>query len=434
MADSLQPTTLVIFGVSGDLSQRYLLPALSEICQSSDLKAHLRILGISRRPIEARQILKGPTASLASQFETYRMDYDAPGEYQKLKTYLKSHDTEQVIFYFAVPPAAVLPIVARLGAAKMNTPRYKLLMEKPFGFDLASAKKLIKQTSQHFKDGQVYRIDHYLAKEMAQNIAVFLGSNALFRDVWSNQFIDKIEITAEESVGVKGREHFYEQTGALRDVVQSHLLQLAALTLMQPCEDFSDLEVLPSHRLAALKQLRLAGGADCIIRGQYAGYRQTVGKPGSKTETFISLLLDSTDTRWKGVPIRLTTGKRLKQKLTEIRVYFKKAQDSQANLLRLRIQPREAIELELWVKKPGYEQELQKLPLDFVYKQYFGRLPDAYEQVIVDAIRSRANLFASSQEVLASWTILQPVLDNWDDRPLRTYQPVSSADTILKNT
>ncbi len=433
MPEKLQPTTLVIFGVSGDLSQRYLLPALAEICQSRDLRAHLKILGISRRPLTADEILKGKTASLRRQFDTYQMDYQTAGEYKKLKTELAKHDTGQVIFYFAVPPSAVLPIVNCLGQAGLNGPKYRLLMEKPFGTDLPSARRLIAATDKYFKAKQVYRIDHYLAKEMVQNIAVFLGSNAIFRDVWDNRFIEAIDIVVEESLGIEGR-GFYDQTGALRDIVQSHLLQLAALVLMQPCEDFTDLEVLPSRRLAALRQLKLAEGDSCIIRGQYDGYREEVGNPKSKTETFISLLLLSEDTRWAGVPIRLTTGKRLDRKLTEIRVRFKRAQESQTNQLRLRVQPHEAIELDLWVKQPGYGQQLQKLPLDFVYGQYFGRLPDAYEQVIVDAVRGRANLFASSPEVLASWAVLQPVLDTWDNRSLKAYRPGSTAEAILQNT
>jgi glucose-6-phosphate 1-dehydrogenase len=432
MAQSLEPTTLVIFGVSGDLSQRYLLPALAEICQNSDFKAHLKILGISRRSISPKEILKDRTAGLASQFEVLQMDYGVATEYQKLKDYLSKHDAKQVIFYFAVPPEAVLPIVKMMGMSKMNTPSYKLLMEKPFGTDLRSAKKLITETNKYFKEAQVYRIDHYLAKEMAQNIAVFLGSNALFRDVWNNQFIEKIEIVAEESIGIEGRGHFYEQTGALRDIIQSHLLQLAALTLMEPCPDVFDFSQVQTRRLAALKQLQVDLGS--VVKAQYDGYRQEANNPDSNIETFVALNLKSDNPKWHNVPIQLITGKKLKQKLTEIRIHFKKAQAAQANLLRLRVQPKEGIELELWVKKPGYEQDLQKLPLDFSYQQHFDRLPDAYEQVIIDAVRGRSNLFASSGEVLASWEVLQPLLNKWDVHPLKTYQPGADAKDILKNT
>lgn len=430
MAEKLPSTTLAIFGVSGDLSRRYLLPALAEIAQSSDIMANLKILGLSRRQIEKSELLTKSTSKLASRFEVLRMDYDRARDYQTLKHRLNKLAGDQVIFYLAVPPQVVLPIVGQLGAGGLNSRKYRLLMEKPFGTDLISAERLIKQISRHFKEEQIYRIDHYLAKEAAQNIAVFLGSNALFRDVWNNKFIQKIDIAAEESIGIESRAEFWEQTGSLRDFVQSHLMQLAALVLMAPSPDVFDFSMVQPRRLAALKQLKLAD-AGAAVKAQYESYRQEVGNPASKTETFVSLELRSSDPKWRGVPIRLTTGKRLKEKLTEIRIYFKKTQSAQTNLLKLRIQPKEAIELELWVKKPGYDHRLQKLPLDFAYQQYFDRLPKAYEQVIVDAIRSRNNLFASSQEVLASWKVLKPLLADWDSRTPIIYKAGSPADQII---
>jgi len=432
MAEKLPTTTIAIFGVSGDLSRRYLLPALAEICQSSDVSAQLNILGLSRRELLAKDVLPKRAGGLASQFQILQMDYGQAADYKKLKAKLNQLDCQQVIFYFAVPPSAVLPIVQQLGKSGLNGPKYRLLMEKPFGTDLASAKTLINEINRRFKEEQVYRIDHYLAKEAAQNISVFLGSNALFRDVWNNKFIEKIDIFAEESIGVENRAEFWEQTGTLRDFVQSHLMQLAALALMEPCPDVFDFSMVQPRRLAALKNLELAAGA--AIKAQYQGYRREAGNPKSKTETFASLELKSNDPNWKGVPIRLTTGKRLKEKSTEIRVYFKKTQSAQTNLLTLRIQPKEGIELELWVKKPGYEQELQKLPLDFAYQQYFDRLPEAYEQVIVDAVRSRNNLFASSDEVLASWKVLQPLLKNWDSRQPTIYKTGQTAEQVIQNT
>jgi glucose-6-phosphate 1-dehydrogenase len=428
MAEKLPSTTLVIFGVTGDLSRRYLLPALAEICESSDVRASLKITGVSRRPLNPDTIPAG-AESLRQRFSFLQMDYQRPGDYDQLKTGLEEDGTDQVIFYFAVPPQAVLPIIKALGAAKLNTSKYRLLMEKPFGTDLKSAEALIDEISRHFKEEQVYRIDHYLAKEAAQNISVFLGSNALFRDVWSNKFIERIEIVAQESIGIEGRTDLWEKTGTLRDFVQSHLMQLAALVLMRPCPDVFDFSEVRPRRLAALKKLKLAG-AGAAVKGQYDGYRREAGNPGSNIETFVSVELKSDDPDWRGVPISLTTGKRLNEKLTEIRVYFKKTQTAQTNSLKLRIQPKEAIELELWVKKPGYEQELVKQPLDFSYQQYYNRLPEAYEQVIVDAIRSRNNLFASSEEVLASWKILQPLLSGWDERAPHIYKPGLTAEEV----
>jgi glucose-6-phosphate 1-dehydrogenase len=425
-------TVLVILGVSGDLSRRKLLPALGEICAGSDIRANLRVLGVSRRQVEIGSVLPPNSESLRGRFELLQMDYSQAGEYQKLQSALNKYSAGQIIFYFAVPPEAVPAIVKQLGEAGMNTAKHKLLMEKPFGVDLESAKVLISETDKYFKEDQVYRIDHYLAKEPAQNIAVFLGSNVLFRDLWSNHFIEKIEIVAEEKIDIEGRGAFYEQTGALRDIIQSHLLQLAALTLMKPCPDVFDFSMVRRRRLEALQSLSIDTELP-IDKAQYEGYAEEAGNPDSQTETFVSLALKSADPAWAGVPIWLATGKALAEKLTEIRVHFKKTQSAQANLLRLRLQPNEAIELELWVKKPGYEQELQKLPLDFVYNRHFSRLPDAYEQVIVDAIRSRANLFASSDEVLASWQILQPVLDKWrgGGEQIKKYKPGSSVNQIL---
>jgi glucose-6-phosphate 1-dehydrogenase len=431
VAENLPVTTLVIFGISGDLSRRYLLPALAEICQSSDFKAQLKILGLSRRDIDTNEVLSDKTSNLKDQMQIMQMDYEDANQYIKLQQKLDGLKTEQVMFYFAVPPEAVLSIISKLGEAKLNTAKYRLLMEKPFGNDLASAKQLISETNRCFAEEQIYRIDHYLAKEMAQNIAVFLGSNALFRDVWNNQSIEKIEIVAEESIGIEGRAQFYEQTGALRDIIQSHLLQLTALTIMEPCPDVFDFTMMRSRRLAVLRQLKAK--PESVVLGQYQGYKQEVNDPSSSVETFVSVELESSDPKWRGVPLRLITGKKLQEKITEIRVFLKKTQDAQTNLLRLHVHPREGIEIDLWVKKPGYEQELQMLPLDFSYGQYFGRLPDAYEQVIVDAVRGRANLFASSDEVLASWEILQPVLDNWKGNPA-IYEPGSSVQAILENT
>lgn len=428
-------TTLVIFGVTGDLSSRYLLPALSEICGNSDIRAKVRILGLSRRPIQAENVLKNNTADLAGQFNVFQIDYQQENEYQKLKQKLDEQETKQVIFYFAVPPEAVLPIVGNLGRSGLNGNNIKLLMEKPFGSDLASAQKIVQEVSRYFKEEQVYRIDHYLAKEMAQNIAVFLGSNAIFRRIWSKDFIDYIEIVVAEEIGIEGRAHFYEQTGALRDIIQSHGLQLAALTLMEPCPHDFDFNDLPARRLAALKQLSVADTIDkSIVRAQYQGYKDEAGNPGSFVETFAALELDSSDPRWQDVPIFLATGKNLDQRLTQIRINFKKDNDSEANTLVMRVQPHEGIELDLWVKQPGYERQLQKRTLSFSYAQDFEeRLPNAYEQIIVDALRGSQSLFAGSGEVLESWRIIQPVLDRWQssNEGIRVYQPGSTVEQII---
>lgn len=426
-------TTLVIFGVSGALSKRKLLPALVQICQSTEIRANLQILGLSRRPISIKDVLSGYSSNLSGQFELMQIDYSQPDSFKELKKKLHDIGSEQVIFYFAVPPEAVLPIVENLGKSSLNTANHRLLMEKPFGIDLSSAKKLIKESSKYFDDKQIYRIDHYLAKEMAQNIAVFLAANSIFRRVWNNDFIEKIEIISPEDRDIEDRVDFYEQTGALRDGIQSHLLQLLALVLMKPCPDIFDFSQVPARRLEALNQIEPAD-PNKAIRGQYAGYALEVGNQSSNTETFVYLELTSRDPVWRGVPLVLTTGKALDKKSTEIKVHFKKAAKNEANLLTIRVQPNEGIELDLWVKKPGYENDLQKLQLEFNYSKSFNnKLPEAYEQIIVDAIRSRQNLFASSDEVIASWKIFDNLLNVWqgNDRGLVEYEKGNSTEQIL---
>lgn len=430
------PTILVVFGITGDLSHRYLLPAVAEITKIEHLAKKLRILGVSRRTIKPAGIFKGSKSDLAKLSQTFRMDYSKAEDYQKLKAKLIELDGDfgqkaQIIFYFAVPPAEVPNIINMMGQAGLNSPNTKLLLEKPFGTDLSSAKKLIEETAATYPEKQIYRIDHYLAKEMAQNITVFLGSNTIFRDVWNNQFIESIEITAAEKIGIEGRLNFYEATGALRDY-QSHLLQLAALVLMEPCSDIFDFEEIPRRRLAALKNIEPIDPKKAV-RAQYDSYRKEVKNPGSNVETFIDLQISSRDPRWTGVPIRLNTGKCLDNKLTQITIRFKKVTPRAANSLILRVQPREGIEFDLWVKEPGYERRLQKLLLSFYYDTHFGHLPNAYEQVLVDAMRSNHSLFTSGEEILAMWQIVQPLIDGWrkDSTSLKTYKRGSTVSELV---
>ncbi len=439
--EKLPPTILVIFGITGDLSGRYLLPALAEICRSDRLSKDFQILGVSRRDVTKDQILRGKQKILLPYSQIFKMDLAQEADYQKLKHQLEKLNQKfgskpQVIFYLSVPSVAARQIIELLGQAGLHAGHMKLLLEKPFGSDLDSAQELVAETSQYFPEPQVYRIDHYLAKEMAQNITVFLGSNSIFRDIWSSQFIEDIKIVVSEKIGIEGRSGFYESTGALRDIVQSHLLQLSALTLMEPCSDIFDFDEIPRRRLAALKALEPVPSDKCserVVRAQYEGYVKEVANPGSQVETFVAITLYSKDPRWENVPVHLITGKNLDKKLTEIRVSFKKTSNQASNMLVLRIQPNEGIELDLWVKEPGYERKLQKRRLSFEYDLEFGRLPDAYEQVLIDAMRGNHSLFASSAEVLASWQILQPVLEYFSlgKVELKTYKPGSTIAQIL---
>lgn len=433
----LPPTIFVIFGITGDLSRRKLLPSLEQIRVSGNLPKDFKILGISRRDISPEDVAGEKFKALKKYMHTLQMDMSEQKDYrrleEKLKKMLPKHKA-QYVFYLAVPPENVASVVSRLAGVGLDGPEVKLLLEKPFGLDYPSAKTLISHTNKHYKEKQIYRIDHYLAKEMAQNIVVFLNSNALFRQVWNNQFIEKIEIVAAESIGIEGRVDFYEQTGALRDLVQSHLMQLAALVLMQPCSNIFSFEEVPKRRLEALNNLQpVTNPKKQVIAGQYASYTKETAKPKSNNETFISLVLFSEDNRWQGVPIHLVTGKKLNQKLTSIMIHFKRSHHSQANLLSLRIQPNEAVEFDVWVKEPGYSRSLQQKPLSFNYGHHYQSLPEAYEQVIIDAFASNRSLFASGEEVLASWKILQPILDSWEsNKPLTIYKDGSEIADILQ--
>ena len=403
----LMKTKLLIFGISGDLSRRKLLPALGSII-AAGAGTDLEIIGVSRRDLVSSELFD---EALIEHSSLFTMDMALADEYHRLKDHLSIGVEEQLIIYLSVPPVAAYQIVSLLGAAGLNTPNVKLLLEKPFGVDLASAEDMLAHISKYYAEEQVYRIDHYLAKEMAQNIVAFRAGNALFDYVWDSHAIESVEVVASETIGIEGRAQFYEQTGALRDVVQGHLMQLLALVLMDVPGEL-DWNIVPELRLAALRQVQPADPRKAR-RAQYARYQEEVGNPGSAVETFVSLELASRDPRWRGVTLKLVTGKALAEKTTEIRVNFKKSHESQRNRLIFRIQPNEGVEIDLVAKKPGYDRTLTARSLAFSYPED-EQLPDAYEQVLVDAIRSEKSLFTSGPEVRESWRILQPLLSAWE--------------------
>ena len=264
---------------------------------------------------------------------------------------------------------------------------------------------------------------------MAQNIVTFRARNAIFSYLWSNQYIERIEVVALESIDIEGRIAFYEQTGALRDIVQGHLLQLLALTLLPLPADLN-WDDLPTNRQEAFDALLPADPARAV-RAQYEDYRGEVGNPDSLTETFVSLDLRSNDPRWYGVPLALTTGKALDRKKTEVRIHFKKSHDAQSNYLIFKIQPNEGIAIDLVTKKPGYDRDVEHQKLSYMYPSD-TRLPDAYEQVLVDALQSRKSLFATSGEVIRAWEILAPLQEAWTtDAELKTYAKGTKAKDIL---
>lgn len=437
-----QPTILVIVGITGDLSRRYLLPSLEKIARAGALPETFRIVGVTRQEMTADNVLAGvdgPTDFLKDHLDMCQVNLTKPGDYDRLKDHLLDIEktfggSAQRLYYLSIPPQASQPVVRLLGESGLSKVEHtKLLLEKPFGVDLGSAEELLAYTEQFFEEDQIYRIDHYLAKEMAQNLLVFRDANPLLRHTWNKDFIERIDIVTAESIDIEGRAGFYEQTGALRDVVQSHVLQLAALTLM----DFSTVgeSDIPNKRLAALRQLHIPPDrpvVDSVLRGQYEDYRQEVDNPHSTVETYVRLDLASTDPRWGGVPIRLTTGKALGARNTAIYITYKSDSGLEPNQLVLRVQPDAGIEFRLWAKAPGYEHKLVQQPLKFAYQDHYEELPDAYEQVLIDAINSSHTLFTSGDEVRESWRIIEPVQQSWSmhDGDLRFYPKGSDGPNV----
>ncbi len=422
-------TTLVIFGITGDLARRKLLPALANVIESGQV-GDLSIIGVSRRAVEQFEVLGDHHHQLNGTTSLFQMDLDSPDDYVRLRDYIAPASDEQVLFYLSVPPESAGAIIENLGKAGLNTPTNKLLLEKPFGRDLASAQTMIDRTAAYFGESQIYRIDHYLAKEMAQNIVTFRARNALFSYLWSAQYIERIEVIALESLTIEGRAAFYEQTGALRDIVQGHLLQLLALTLAPLPQDFT-WDNLPQYRQAALSSLQPADPGKAV-RAQYDSYKGEVDNPDSTVETFVSLELHSDDPVWQGIPLALTTGKALSRKKTEVRVHFRRQNDTQSNYLLFKIQPDEGIAIDLVTKKPGYDQEVEHQKLSYMYP-VSERLPDAYEQVLVDAMSSDKSLFATSGEVLRAWEIVAPLQQAWQaSGDIKTYPVGADARSILE--
>ncbi len=461
---NLEPAIIVIFGITGDLSQRYLLPALYHLIKDDLLNEKTEIIGISRRAFTTDELFEkvelcvnevdkvcDPEVIKAMRGRTsmHQMDLDKPEDYKALYEKLNSIEAGKGVcmnrlYYLSIPPKAYQPVIRLLGEQGLNgscqhgNAVSRLLVEKPFGYDLASAQNLIDEIAQHFQEEQIFRIDHYMAKETVQNILTFRFQNPIFEALWDRQHIAAIEITAREKIGILGRTTFYEPLGALRDFIQSHLLQILGIVTMDRPEAL-DSEHIHASKQAALEQVEPVPAdkiAERAVRGQYEGYRDEVKNPESTTETFAAIKVYINSDRWQRVPVTLLTGKSLDERRTEICVTFFDEQNQENNRLRFRIQPNEGIELELLTKKPGFGQEVHETVMDFSYAEGFENHehPNAYERVLVDAVRGDHTLFATSQEVLASWRVVQPVLEAWqrsaDD--LQIYKPGSTGPNLIK--
>jgi glucose-6-phosphate 1-dehydrogenase len=392
-------TKLVIFGITGDLSRRKLLPALKEIVQSGEFE-NLSIVGVSRRDVNVAELVETATNSelLTNLTTIFTMDLARAEDYVRLRNYLDLQPDEQALMYLSVPPSAAASIVDFIGQAGLNTPHIKLLFEKPFGFDLASAEDFITRTGRYFKEDHIYRIDHYMAKEVAAEV-IRLRTIDADAQQWGNESIASVEIIASEKIGIEDRANFYEETGALRDFIQGHLMQLLSLVLMDLSPPFT-IDNLAERRLKALSQIQVADPTKAI-RAQYEGYQAEVSNIGSTTETFASIGLSSQDERWSGVDLRLTTGKNLDKKQSAIIIRY----------------------------KDGTEHVFDEATIASTDM----KLPEAYERVLVEAIRGRKYIFTTSPEILRAWEIVTPVQKAWemDDGPLSPYMPGTKTEEIL---
>jgi len=458
-----EPTTFIIFGVTGNLARTRLLPALYHLLKDNLLHKDTVIIGISRRELSADELInevelcvlendKACDPVVLQEFKqhlrTFRLDPLKATDYRRLGSELDSIETEKGmcmsrLFYLSIPPQVYEPVIENLGRSGLskgcNHPggQTRLLVEKPFGYDLSSATELIESTKRYFMEEQLFRIDHYLAKETVQNILVFRKHNPLFADLWSSRCVSAINLIFHEQIGINGRGEFYDNIGALRDVVQNHLMQLltlATLELPASLHDSNALHRAKEQLLTSIKpvDLRTAG----VQRGQYRGYRDEVSKPRSTTETFTSLSLAIDNKRWQGVPVHISAGKALKAKQVSLTMVFG-SESAGTNALTFRIQPNEGIDVEVAAKRPGFESAIERVHMDFSYRGVFAEPehPDAYERVLVDAIKGDHTLFATSREVLESWRILQPILDAWEIRAndLFTYER-GTDDPVVEST
>jgi glucose-6-phosphate 1-dehydrogenase len=456
-----EPCAVVLFGASGDLAKRKVIPALFDLAAHDSLGERYSIVGFARTAMndETFRNVAGEAAKTISEagpvdpanWNDFAANlFYSPGDYGDQQAYaelsrrLNELDAKynlcgNRIFYLSTPPEVYADIIEQLGRAGLSRPCnqkawVRIIIEKPFGRDLATAKELNQIVHNVFEENQVYRIDHYLGKDTVQNLLVLRFGNGIFEPLWNRNYVDHVQITAAETLGVERRGGFYETAGALRDMIQSHVLQLTSLVAVEPPASF-DATAVRNEKLKVLQSIRpfdLEAVAQAVVRGQYSkgsangkpvpGYREEQGvSPSSRTETFVSAKLLIDNWRWANVPFYLRTGKRLAKRSTEIVIQFKRAphvvfrgREAEANRLILNIQPDEGISISFGAKRPGTEMSIGNVNMDFSYKEGFGESTrSAYATLLNDCLRGDATLFDRGDNVESAWQLVDPILDVW---------------------
>ncbi len=480
---------MVIFGANGDLTKRKLVPALYRLAYEHRVAPGFAVLGISRTQMSDDEFREKMRESTAKYLENAAFDADVWSSFAESLFYMAGDVAEErcytdlakrleeiekqrqtggnVLFYLSTQPSQYAPAaigIGKAGIARGNGWR-RLVVEKPFGHDLASARKLSDELHEYFGESEVYRIDHYLGKETVQNILAFRFGNGIFEPLWNRNYIDHVQITAAESIGVEGRGGYYEEAGALRDMIQNHLLQVMATVAMEPSSSF-EANAVRDERAKLLRSIRIMKPAEALensVAGQYAsariggkdvvGFRQEKGvNPESQTDTYAAVTFFVDNWRWAGVPFYIRTGKEMPKRVSEIAIQFKSAPHAifgengagvdmePPNLLILRIQPEEGISLKFSSKRPGAGMMLRPVSMDFNYGSSFGeRSPSAYETLLLDAIIGDATLYTRQDMVEASWAVVEPIIEVWSrtkfdlpNYPAGSWGPVAADEMLAR--
>ncbi|MBC7922226.1 MAG: glucose-6-phosphate dehydrogenase [Ferruginibacter sp.] len=470
------PTVVVIFGAKGDLTTRKLAPALYNLLLDKWMPEKFAIIGVSHHDLSHEQFLqllrdgvdgnsrRGKTTDeewneFAGYFTYQRADFTKPDTYETLAAHMADLETEwgtraNHLFYLSVSPQFIEPIAQNLGnlAIAKDRDRDRIVVEKPFGRDLATATALNKLLTGIFQESQIYRIDHYLGKETVQNILAFRFANVIFEPIWNRNYIDFVQITVAETVGVEHRGNYYDKSGAMRDMVQNHLLQLLCMVAMEPPTSFQADEIRNRKVdvLHAMRKIRHEDVSQSAVRGQYGsgwlkgeqvpGYREEEGvNPESNTETFAAVKFHLDNWRWQGVPFYVRTGKRMHEKHSSITIQFRpvphqsfpeeSTENMQPNRLIINIQPEMGIKVRFQAKRPGQLMLLNPVEMVFNYEDaYRVEAPEAYETLLLDAMQGDATLFMRADQVEAAWALVMPIIETWESKPSLHF-PNYAADT-----